>query len=158
QALVGKQDAYTDADMQTAVAGVAQAEAGGSLAQANLDQTTGVAPFDGGIGNRALTSGAFATPSPTNLTLASTGVEVHVTVEEANLASVRPGQDVTLTVPAYPGETFPSKVVTVAPTGDPRAHTFDVKIVPNTQDQRLLPGMFAQVQIVAQQKPDALLV
>jgi membrane fusion protein (multidrug efflux system) len=158
QNMLGKQDAYTDADMQTAVAGVAQAEAGVSLAQANLDQTTVVAPFDGVIGSRALTAGAFATPSSTILTLASTGVEVHVTVEEANLASVQPGQDVTLTVPAYPGVNFPAKVVTVAPSGDPRAHTFDVKIVPNTQDQRLLPGMFAQAQIVAQQKPDALLV
>ncbi len=158
QNLLGKQDAYTDSDMQTAVAGVAQAEAGVSLAQANLDQTTVVAPFDGVIGSRALTAGAFATPSSTILTLASTGIEVHVTVEEANLAAVQPAQDVTLTVPAYPGVNFPAKVVTVAPSGDPRAHTFDVKIVPTTQDPRLLPGMFAQAQIVAQQKPDALLV
>src|SRR5262249_36007171 len=90
QALVGRQDAYTDADMQAAVAAVAQAEAGVSLAQANLDQTTVVAPFDGVIGSRALTAGAFATPSTTMMTLASTGVEVHVTVEEANLASVQP--------------------------------------------------------------------
>jgi membrane fusion protein (multidrug efflux system) len=156
--MVGKQDAYTDADMQTAVAGVAQAEAAVSLAQANLDQTTVVAPFDGVVGTRALTAGAFATPSTTILTLASTGVEVHVTVEEANLAAVRPGQAVTLTVPAYPGENFPAKVITVAPTGDPRAHTFDVKIVPDNQDPRLLPGMFAQVQIVAAEKSDALLV
>ena len=63
-----------------------------------------------------------------------------------------------LTVPAYPGETFPAKVVTVAPAGDARAHTFDAKIVPINQDQRLLPGMFAQVQVVAAQKPDAILV
>jgi membrane fusion protein (multidrug efflux system) len=158
QTMVGKQDAYTDADMQAAVAGVAQAEAAVSLAQANLDQTTVVAPFDGVVGSRALTTGAFATPSTTILTLASTGIEVHVTVEEANLAAVQAGQEVTLTVPAYPGENFPAKVVTVAPTGDPRAHTFDVKIVPDTQDPRLLPGMFAQVQIVAAQKNDALLV
>ncbi len=140
QELVGKQDAYTDADMQAAVAGVAQAEAGVSLAQANLDQTVVIAPFDGVIGSRALTTGAYATPSTTILSLASTGIEVHVTVEEANLAAVQPGQDVTLTVPAYPGVNFPAKVVTVAPSGDPRAHTFDVKIVPDTQDQRLLPG------------------
>jgi len=65
---------------------------------------------------------------------------------------------VNLTVPAYPGETFPAKVVTVAPAGDPRAHTFDAKIVPVNQDQRLLPGMFVQVQVIAAQKSDAILV
>src|SRR5215469_11079675 len=115
QVLVGRQDAYTDSDLQAAVAGVAQAEAAVSLAQANLDQTTVIAPFDGVVGTRALTAGAFATPSTAILTLSSTNVEVHVTVEEANLAQVHPGLDVTLTVPAYPGQNFPAKVVTVAP-------------------------------------------
>jgi RND family efflux transporter MFP subunit len=65
---------------------------------------------------------------------------------------------VQLSVPAYPGENFDGRVVTVAPNGDPRAHTFDARIVPANQDQRLLPGMFAQVQVVAAQKPDAILV
>jgi RND family efflux transporter MFP subunit len=153
-----KQDAYTDADMQAAVAGVAQAEAAVALAQANLDQTTVVAPFDGVVASKTLTAGAFATPSTPILTLATTGVEVHVTVEESHLAQIQPGLDVNLTVPAYPGETFPAKVITVAPAGDPRAHTFDAKIVPSNSDPRLLPGMFAQVQVIAAQKPDAILV
>jgi membrane fusion protein (multidrug efflux system) len=117
-----------------------------------------VAPFDGVIATRTLTAGAFATPSTPILTLATPGVEVHVTIEEAHLAQIQPGLDVNLTVPAYPSETFPAKVITVAPAGDPRAHTFDAKIVPVNQDQRLLPGMFAQVQVIAAQKPDAILV
>ena len=138
--LQSKQDAFTDADLQAAVAGVAQSEAAVALAQANLDQTTVVAPFDGVIGTRLLTSGAFATPQSPILTLASGSVEIHVTVEEARVGQVRPGLDVQLSVPAYPGETFPAKVVTVAPTGDARAHTFDAKIVPTNQDPRLLPA------------------
>jgi membrane fusion protein (multidrug efflux system) len=48
--------------------------------------------------------------------------------------------------------------VTIAPAGDARAHTFDAKIVPDSQDDRLMPGMFAQVRVVAAQKPDAILV
>src|SRR5207245_10021246 len=91
-------------------------------------------------------------------TLTSQGVEAHVTIEEARLAQVQPGLGVNLSVPGYPDETFPAKVVTLAPAGDTRAHTFDAKIVPTNQDQRLLPGMFAQVQVIAAQKPDAILV
>jgi membrane fusion protein (multidrug efflux system) len=105
-----------------------------------------------------LVPGAYATPQSPILTLASGDVEIHVTVEEAKLAEVHPGLDVTLSVPAYPDVQFPAKVDTVAPSGDTRAHTFDAKIVPTTQDSRLLPGMFAQVQVVAAQKPDATLV
>jgi len=157
-ALQKAQTPYVDFDMQSAVAGVAQAEAQVALAQANLDQTTVVAPFDGVISTRALSAGAFASPQSPILTLASNQVEIHVTVEEARVAQIQPGQSVQLTVPAYPDATFPAKVVTIAPSGDTRAHTFDVKIVPDNQDQRLLPGMFAQVQVVAAQKPDALLI
>src|SRR5262249_8133130 len=57
-----------------------------------------------------------------------------------------------------PDVTFPATIVSVAPTGDARAHTFDAKIVPTTPDNRLMPGMFAQVQVIAQQKTDAILV
>jgi RND family efflux transporter MFP subunit len=156
--LQSKQSAYTDADLQAAVAGVAQAEAAVAVAQANLDQMTVLAPFDGVISNRLLTAGAYATPQSPIMTLASVGVEVHVTVEEARVAQVHPGLDVNLALPAYPGESFPAKVITLAPTGDARAHTFDAKIVPANQDQRMLPGMFAQVQVIAAQKPDAILV
>ena len=156
--LASRQDAYTDSDLQAAVAGVAQSEAAVALAQANLDQTTVVAPFDGVVASKALVPGAFATPQSPIMALASGAVEVHVTVEEARLGQVQPGLGVNLSVPAYPGVTFPATIVSVAPAGDTRAHTFDAKIVPTTPDQRLLPGMFAQVQVVAQQKSDAVLV
>jgi RND family efflux transporter MFP subunit len=156
--LQSKQNTYTDSDLQAAVATVAQSEAAVALAQANLDQTTVIAPFDGVIATRTLTPGAFSTPQTPIMTLTSGSVEVHVTVEEARLGQVQPGLGVNLTVPAYPDATFPAKIVTVAPTGDARAHTFDAKIVPTTPDGRLMPGMFAQVQVIAQQKPDAILI
>src|SRR5262249_39621863 len=87
-----------------------------------------------------------------------TNVEVHITVEEAKVSQVQPGQSVQLTVPAYPNVVFPASVATIAPAGDPRAHTFDVKIVPTQPDTRLLPGMYAQVQVTTAQNPSAVLI
>ena len=71
---------------------------------------------------------------------------------------MRSGQTVQLTVPAHPGVVIPARVTAVAPTGDARAHTFDARIEPEAQDERLLPGMYAQVQVIAAQKNDAILV
>ncbi|HET6315126.1 MAG TPA: efflux RND transporter periplasmic adaptor subunit, partial [Chloroflexota bacterium] len=156
--LQAKQTPYTDADLQAAVATVAQAEAAVAVAQASLDQMTVVAPFDGIVSQRLLGPGSLASSATPVVVLTSDEVEIHVTVEEARVGQVRPGQGVQLTVPAYPGVTFPAKVITIAPTGDARAHTFDAKIVPDSQDDRLLPGMYAQVSVVAAQKPDATLV
>ena len=82
-----KQDAYTDADLQAAVAGVAQAEAAVALAQANLDQTTVVAPFDGVIGSRHADRGRICHAVDADPDAGQRqGVEVHVTVEEAHVA------------------------------------------------------------------------
>jgi RND family efflux transporter MFP subunit len=61
-------------------------------------------------------------------------------------------------VAAYPGETFTGRVTTVAPTGDARAHTFDVTIIPDVSDGRLMPGMFAQVRVTAVERGAATLV
>src|SRR5437870_2275365 len=45
-----------------------------------------------------------------------------------------------------------------SPTGDARAHTFDVKVMADDPEGQLKPGMFAQVAIVTAQRNDALLV
>ena len=66
------------------------------------------------VATRALPAGACATPSSPIMTLASSSVEVHVTVEEARVGQVQAGQPVQLTVPAYPGVTFPARITTIA--------------------------------------------
>src|SRR5260370_3429223 len=88
--LQSRQDTYTGSDLQAAVATVAQSEAAVALAQANLDQTTVVAPFDGVIATRTLTSGAFATPQSPIMTLTSGGVAIHATAAEAPPAQLPP--------------------------------------------------------------------
>jgi membrane fusion protein (multidrug efflux system) len=146
------------ADLRAAEATVEQSQAQVTAAQANLDQMVLTAPFDGVVGQRLLTVGAFAAPQTPILTLVGNAEEVHITVEEARVGLVVPGQLVQLAVPAYPGTSFDGRVTTVAPAGDPRAHTFDVTIIPEDPSGRLLPGMFAQVQVTAVQKANAVLV
>src|SRR5262249_7289819 len=147
-----------DADLEAAQAGVAVAQAAVAAAQSNLDQTVVTAPFDGVVGQKLLVPGAFASAQTPIVTLVSPTVEGHLTVEEARLSQLQPRQAVQLTVPAFPGTTFPGHVATIAPVGDPKAHTFDVKILPDNQDGRLLPGMFAQVQVTTASSGDAVLV
>jgi HlyD family secretion protein len=153
-----KQAPYTDTDLQAAAAQVAQAQATLAGAQATLDQTQITAPFDGVVAQKLLTPGSVASTATPILTLISPDIEVHTTIEESRVSLVQPGQAVQLSVPAYPGVTFPAHVDSVAPAGDARAHTFDAKIVPDKPDARLKPGMFAQVTITAAQKDNAVLV
>ena len=135
-----------------------QAQAALSVAQSNLDQTILTAPYSGVVATKLLTPGAFASATAPIMTLVGNAVEVHITVEEARLGLVSPGQTVNLTVPAYPGVNFPGTVTVIAPVGDARAHTFDVTIVADQSDGRLRSGMFSEVDLTVAQKPDAVLV
>jgi len=149
---------FTTTDYQSAIAGVDQAKAALAVAQTNLALTAITAPFDGVVGQRMLTIGAFTAAATPIMTLVSNEVEVHITAEESRVGLLLPGQPVALSLAAYPNETFSGTVSAIAPIGDARAHTFDVTIVPDQQDKRLLPGMFAQVQVTAAEKSDALIV
>lgn len=156
--LASRANPYTSADVEAAVATLEQARAQLAVAEANYEQTILRAPFSGTIGQRLLTTGAFASAQTPILTIVGPRVEVKITVEEARIGIVRAGQTVQLEVAAYPGETFTGRVATISPTGDPRAHTFEVTIVPDDVQGRLLPGMFAQVRLTAAERTAATLV
>jgi RND family efflux transporter MFP subunit len=156
--LAGRQNPYTSADVEQAVASLEQARAQLAVAQANYDQTVLPSPFTGVIGQRLLTVGAFASAQTPILTIVGPSAEVRITVEEARVGMMRPGQPVQLEAAAYPGETFTGRVSTVSPTGDARAHTFEVIIIPDNPEGRLMPGMFAQVRVTAVERNSATLV
>jgi len=156
--LQSRANPFTVNDINAAQSAVDQARAQVAVAQGNIDQMVVSAPFSGVVASRLLAPGAFAGTQNGILTLVSDNVEIHITVEESRLAALRPGQSVTLELPAYPGVAFSGRVTSIAPTGDPRAHTFDVTVVPNGSDDRLRPGMFADVEVTVAEKSDALLV
>ncbi|MFA7297356.1 MAG: efflux RND transporter periplasmic adaptor subunit [Dehalococcoidia bacterium] len=149
---------FTDSDIRATRATVAQAQAALSTAQTLLDQTTVVAPFDGVIAQRMAEVGAAASPAAPLFVISAKAVEVRLTIEEARIGLVRPDLATQLTVAAFPGKQFPGKVASVAPTGDPRAHTFEVKVFAQDPQALLLPGMFAEVTMVTADKAGVLIV
>lgn len=149
---------YLPSDIQAQQALVAQAESAVATAQNNLDQTVVTAPFTGVISAKLLSAGALASASAPIVTEISSAVEVHITIEEARVSQIQPGLEVQVQVPAYPGQNIPGKVVTVAPSGNATAHTFDVKIIPDQPSTQLLVGEYVNVQITAQQDTNVVLI
>jgi RND family efflux transporter MFP subunit len=116
------------------------------------------APFAGVVSAKLLSEGALASPTTAVVTLVTDEVEVVVNVEEARIGQVVQGRPAVLTVSAYPGEEFPAVVAVVAPTADQRSRTFQAKIVPSNPGGKLREGMFAQVRIRGDERPNAVLV
>ncbi len=110
------------------------------------------APWSGVVVKRSMDPGAYvtATASASILTIADLDqINVIVNVAESQMAAVRRGNAVQVTVDAYPGRTFRGVVSRMAGGFDPDTRTLQVEIdIPNP-DHLLRPGMYASVSLAA---------
>jgi RND family efflux transporter MFP subunit len=150
----GDQDRLTYAGSVAAVA-VARANIEAQQAQVKrLEQLTGfervVSPFDGVITSRQVDIGNLINAgSGTGLELfrvADTNkLRIYVQVPQSYAASIKPGLDVDLRFPEYPGRTFPASLVRSANAIEPRARTLLVELEVNNAKGELLPGGYTDV-------------
>jgi cobalt-zinc-cadmium efflux system membrane fusion protein len=66
---------------------------------------------------------------------------------EQDLGLVAEGDQVSITVPAYPGETFPGTVTHIGEVVDPATRTVKVRCVAGNAAHKLKPEMFAKVDV-----------
>ena len=135
----------------------AQAELG--VAERELADASVTASFAGLIARRMVSRGEFvATGQPLFELVSLDPIEVEFHLPEADASRVRPGMPVEVTVAPYPDDVFDAVVSMVAPTIDPRTRTLRVKALLGNADGRLLPGLFARVDLGVALRPGALLV
>jgi membrane fusion protein, heavy metal efflux system len=106
-------------------------------------------PIDGIVVERNATVGAsVGTDANLFKIIDLSRVWIDANVFEKDLQQVRFGQEVKLTVPAFPGSTFSGRVILVNSVVDPDTRTVKVRTEVANPDGRLKPDMFANVQIV----------
>ena len=106
-------------------------------------------PIDGIVVERNATIGAsVGTDANLFKIIDLSQVWIDANVFEKDLQRVRTGQEVRLTVPAFPAATFSGKVIFVDSVVDPETRTVKVRTEVANPDGRLKPDMFANVQIV----------
>lgn len=107
------------------------------------------APISGIVVERNATIGATV-GSDANLfkIIDLSSVWIDANVFEKDLERVRRGQEVKVTVPAFPGSTFSGRVILISSVVDPNTRSVQVRTeVPNPEG-RLKPDMFANVEII----------
>lgn len=74
-------------------------------------------------------------------------VKVIINVTENDLTLVEPGKPVSVVFDALPGEEYAGKISRIYPTVDPATRTFKSEILISSPQGRILPGMFARVNM-----------
>jgi cobalt-zinc-cadmium efflux system membrane fusion protein len=106
-------------------------------------------PIDGIVVERNATVGAsVGTDANLFKIIDLSRVWIDADVFEKDLPRVRPGQEVKLTVTAFPQSTFSGRVILINSVLDPETRTVKVRTEVANPDGRLKPDMFANVQIV----------
>ncbi len=131
-----------NAESQKAAASVAQLRA--SLAKKRV-----LAPFSGTIGIRQVDVGDFiaaGTPIATLQDLSTLYVDFFLAEQHVPLLKL--GQRVQLQVAAYPGERFEGVISALNPKVETTTRNVQVRAELGNPDGRLLPGMFADLQVL----------
>lgn len=113
---VDQQSVVIRADLEKAQAALQAAQAAQAGAELNLSYAHITAPADGVVAQRSVRVGTFVQPGKPLLALVPlTDVYVTANYRETQLARMRPGQPVRLTVDALPGVQFSGRVSSLAP-------------------------------------------
>jgi len=144
---------------------VSQAEATLKRAQQNLSYCTIVSPVKGVIIDRRVNIGQTVVSSlnaPSLFLLAKdlNRLQVWVSVNEADIGRIQPGQPVTFTVDAHPGDVFPGKVgkIRLNATMTQNVVTYTVEVDTDNSGGKLFPYLTANVTFIVGERKDVLLI
>ena len=167
-----KQNVIAETDVQAAqlayaqrVAEKKQADASLGTAQVNLGHAIIRSPISGVVIARAVDIGqtvAASLQAPTLFTLAEdlSNMQVETKIDESDVGRIRQGLRSTFTVDAYPNDTFEGTVsqVRLEPVVTDNVVTYTTLVSVPNPDNKLRPGMTANVTIITDTRPSSLKV
>ena len=141
----------------------AAAEAELSLIRLRLQKTEIRAPFDGVVGSRAISPGDYVTPAAVITRINDLKrLKIDFQVPERFLSKVRPGTVVRVTTRATSSKeverTLSGEVYFVSATIDGAVRASEVKAVLTDTAPGLRPGMFANIELVLEEKSNVIVV
>lgn len=155
----------SQAQVQQAQAQVQQAEAALRLAEVNLAHTTITSPIDGVVVSRDVNVGqtvAASLSAPTLFTIANdlTQMQVIANIDQADIGLVEQAKSVKFAVDAFPGKEFEGKLqqMRLNPVNVQNVVTYNVVIDVSNPEQKLKPGMTANLTITIDERNNVLKV
>jgi HlyD family secretion protein len=155
----------SQAQVQQAQAQVQQAEAALRLAEVNLAHTTITSPIDGIVVSRDVNVGqtvAASLSAPTLFTIAKdlTQMQVIANIDQADIGLVEQAKSVKFSVDAFPGKDYDGQIeqMRLNPVNVQNVVTYNVVIDVNNPEQKLKPGMTANLTITIDERNNVLKV
>jgi RND family efflux transporter MFP subunit len=136
-----------------------QTEADVRIAELDLERASIRAPFPGVVTEIKVSPGERVAVGQELFTLVDLSrLKVKAKVLESEVGKIKPGREVSVTFPAYPGRSFRGVVEAVSPLINAEDKTCAVHIAVANPGEEIKPGMHAEVEIAAEVHKDRLIV
>lgn len=143
-----KLQAVSQATIDTDAANLKNAKAQVAQQQAILDKKTLRAPFAGHLGIRAVDLGQYLGAGTVIVTLqALDPIFMDFFVPQQAVDQVKLGEQIEVKVDAYKDQTFAGEISAINPKVDASSRNVQIRATLKNADHRLLPGMYATVEI-----------
>ncbi len=154
--LIGKQF-ISKSDYDLSRAQLAQAQSAVKAKQSVIAKKHIRAPFNGKLGIRLVDVGQYLAEGSAIVPLQMLDpIYVDFTLPEQHLAGLVIGQQLTLTVQAYPDMSFKGAISAINPAIDIETRSIKLRATLPNAEQILRPGMFANVQVLSSRMQDVL--
>lgn len=143
-----KAQAISQATVDNDAANLRNARAQVAVQQAVLDKKTLRAPFDGKLGLRQVDLGQYLAAGTMIATLQSVDpIYVDFLLPQQVVSQVNVGETVRARIDAFPDRTFEGKITAINPKIETSSRNVQVRATLANPDQKLIPGMFATVEL-----------
>lgn len=138
----------SESDVARAQSEVSQVAAALQAQDALIRQKTIRAPFSGTLGIRAVNLGEYVSPGTALVSLQSNDpIYLNFTLPEQSVADVHLGMNVQASVDAYQNEEFAGQITALAPQIQESTRSIEIQASFSNANAKLMPGMFARVQL-----------
>jgi membrane fusion protein (multidrug efflux system) len=146
------------ADYDASVLNVSNINADIDVTKAEITKTEIRAPFNGKIGLKNISPGAYVTPSDVLATIQELNVlKLDFTVPEKYSSEMKVGKEVAFTVEGS-GKTYKAKIIATEASITEDTRTLRVRALVQNKDVSLVPGSFAKVQLSFEPDSNALMI
>lgn len=133
-----------------------------NLAKLNYDYSFIRSPISGVITSRPVKLGEGVNKGSLIATVVSTeSMYIEAFIDEADVARVKTGQIVNITMDSYPNRIFKGVVFRISPVvlgGKQETRTFEVRVRFKDKGLQIKPGMSADIEIIVESIPDVIAI
>ncbi|HXC03068.1 MAG TPA: efflux RND transporter periplasmic adaptor subunit [Opitutaceae bacterium] len=153
------QNSNSQSDLDSADAQAKQAEASVANLESAVAKKTITAPFDGRIGIRTVNLGQYLPAGTAIVSLQSLDpIYADFSLPQQQLTDLVPGLPVHVTTDALPDQTIDGKITAIDPQVDNATRNIEVQATLDNHNDKLRPGMFADVAVELPAKDKVLII